>query len=239
MRLRGTFGATVSVATRATSDTLFDGAVKLAQPARGLGYRVNVDAILLGRFAAEGATAGHRAKAAWDLGAGVGAVSLSLLHAAAVETAVLVERDPDAAALAVENLAANDWTARGRVITADVATLDDDGVADLVVCNPPYTPPGRGRAGSVPARHAARAGELGLFVAAARRVLARRGRVCFVYPAPELVTLLATFRDHGLEAKRLRFVHARPDLAARVVLVEAKAAKAGGLVVLPPWFDVA
>ncbi len=227
----------MSLATEATSDTLFEGAVKLAQPARGSGYRVNVDALLLGRFAAEGASAGRRATSAWDLGAGVGAVALSLLHASAADSVVLVERDPEAASLAVANLAANGWAARGRVLHADVATLEESGVADLVVCNPPYTPPGRGRAGSVPARHAARAGELGLFVAAARRVLARRGRVCFVYPAPELVTLLSTFRDHGLEAKRLRFVHARPHLASRVALVEAKAAKAGGLVVLPPWFD--
>ena len=50
--------------------------------------------------------------------------------------------------------------------------------------------------------------------------------------------LCPTFRAHGLEAKRLRFVHARAARASRVVLVEAKAAKAGGLLVLPPWLDV-
>ncbi|HEY2516385.1 MAG TPA: hypothetical protein VGI39_36190, partial [Polyangiaceae bacterium] len=59
-----------------TNDTLFGGRVQLAQPGRGEGYRVNVDAILLADFARRA----PRARAAVDLGAGVGAVSLALLH---------------------------------------------------------------------------------------------------------------------------------------------------------------
>ncbi|HEY3668042.1 MAG TPA: hypothetical protein VGL19_18695, partial [Polyangiaceae bacterium] len=57
-----------------TSDSLYGGAVSLRQPARG--YRVNVDAILLAAFAAQG----RRAKLALDLGAGVGSVALGLHH---------------------------------------------------------------------------------------------------------------------------------------------------------------
>ncbi len=217
----------------ATADTLLDGAVKLAQPARGTGYRVNADALLLARFAGEE----RAASVAWDLGAGVGAIALCLLQAGATAAAVLIERNAEAARLAGENLAANGFAALATVRQADVAELTDTGVADLVVCNPPYTAPGRGRAGAVPARQDARAGELVPFVAAARRLLARRGRACFVYPCSELVTLLAVLRSHGLEPKRLRLVQARAELEARVALVEAKPAKAGGLVVQPPWYD--
>src|SRR5262245_55763877 len=57
-----------------TQDALFDGALTLFQPARG--YRVNIDALLLAAFAARG----RRARRAIDLGAGVGAVGLSLLY---------------------------------------------------------------------------------------------------------------------------------------------------------------
>ena len=71
------------------------------------------------------------------------------------------------------------------------------------------------------------------FVDAARALLGKRGRACFVYPARELVDLVETLRRAGLEPKRMRAVRATAEGAARVVLVEAMAAKAGGLVVEP------
>ena len=98
---------------RATQDTLFGGKLELSQPARGEGYRVNVNAILLADFAQQGG----RSKVAFDLGAGVGAVSLALLHWSAVERVTLVEIDPLAAELARANLDANGWSERGEVLT--------------------------------------------------------------------------------------------------------------------------
>ena len=221
--------------TRATHDTLFGGKLKLSQPARGEGYRVNVDALLLAEFARRGG----RAKVAYDLGAGVGAVSLALLHWDAVERVVMVEIDPDAATLARANLAANGWSARGEVLAEDVslAASARRGEARLVVCNPPYFPPGRGRPATVPARGRARMGELGTFVAAARVVLGRRGRACIIYPARETVTLFETLRGSGLEPKRVQVVRATVRDPARVILVEAMAAKRGGLVIEPDWVE--
>jgi tRNA1Val (adenine37-N6)-methyltransferase len=222
--------------TRATHDTLFGGQVQLSQPARGAGYRVNVDALHLADFARDGG----RARVAFDLGAGVGAVSLALLHRDAVERVVLVEIDPEAAALARVNLHANGWTGRGEVLTQDVslAARARAGEARLVVCNPPYFAPGRGRVAKVPARGLARTGELAAFVDAARRLLGRRGRACFVYPAREMATLFELLRKSGLEPKRMRVVRATSTDAARVVLVEAMAAKPGGLVFMPDVIDV-
>jgi tRNA1Val (adenine37-N6)-methyltransferase len=54
-----------------------------------------------------------------------------------------------------------------------------------------------------------------------------------VYPASELVTLVATLREAGLEPKRVRAVRATRETPARVVLVEAMPAKAGGLALEP------
>jgi tRNA1Val (adenine37-N6)-methyltransferase len=211
-----------------TSDALFEGRVRLEQPARGAGYRVNVDALLLAEFAC-----GHsRARVAFDLGAGVGGVALALLHADAVRRVVLVEIDRAAVDLAQRNIDANGWSERAEVFAADVrdAARDRRGEADLVVCNPPYTEPGRGRA-PAPSRALARSGSLALFVEAARAVAGRRARICFVYPAQETLTLFETLRAAGLEPKRARYVHAKATTAARVILVEARAAKRGGLVV--------
>lgn len=213
-----------------TRDTLFDGRVTLAQPVRGEGYRTNVDALLLAHFAR---TSGPAAKTAFDLGSGVGAVALALLHWKACHRAVLVEIDEAAAALARANLEANGWSARGEVLCEDVAEAAraHRGEAHLVVCNPPYVPLGHGRVPKGTSRARARSGDLAAFIAAARLVLARRGRACFIYPAREMVTLFASLRSAGLEPKRMRAVRATAPVPARVVLVEARAAKAGGLVV--------
>jgi len=199
-------------------------------------YRSNADAFLLADFAAA-----RSCRRAVDLGAGVGAVGLALLDRGAAARVILVEIDAAAAALAQRNLDENGWTARGEVIVRDVRHLaaGDAGAPDLVVCNPPYVAPGRGRAPSDPGRARARQGDLASFVDAARRVLGRRGRAAFVYPANEATTLLATLRAAGLEPKRLRAVHARAKSRARVVLVEAQPAKPGGLDVLPPLVEIA
>jgi tRNA1Val (adenine37-N6)-methyltransferase len=224
-----------------THDTLFGGRVALAQPARGGGYRVNVDAVLLGAFAAGalGETRRmRRAHAAFDLGAGVGAVGLSLLHLDAAEHVTMIEIDPALAKLAEANARSNHWTERIDVLGADVGDIDSvpAGVADLVVCNPPYVEPGRGRTPS-PSRARARSGPLSSFLDAARRLAGRRARVCLIYPAIEATTLLTELRARGLEPKRLRPVHGRAHDNARVVLVECAAGRPGGLALEPPLVE--
>lgn len=225
-----------------TEDALFGGAVTLVQPPRGGAYRVNVDAILLAAFAAGTLPASaptRRARRAFDLGSGVGAVGLSLVHFNATEHVTMVEIDAFLAGLANLNRAKNNWQERISVICADVSDLSSAaaGSADLVVCNPPYIVEGRGRPPSA-ARARARSGSLAIFLDFARHLAGRRARVCFVYPASETTTLLMEFRQRGLEPKRLRPVHSHAQsVRARVVLVEATAGKPGGLHVEPPIFD--
>jgi tRNA1Val (adenine37-N6)-methyltransferase len=238
-----------------THDTLFGGRVALAQPAKGRGYRVNVDAVLLGAFAAgalsdvrklvssdphdvSGAARGRRFHAAFDLGAGVGGVGLSLVHLGAAEHVTMVEIDPALAKLAEANAAANGWTERIDVVRADVGDTKavPAGAADLIVCNPPYVEPGRGRL-PAPSRAQARSGSLATFLDAARRLAGRRARVCIVYPAIEATTLLVELRARGLEPKRLRAVHGRAEDKARIVLVECAAGKPGGLEIEPPIIE--
>jgi tRNA1Val (adenine37-N6)-methyltransferase len=150
---------------------------------------------------------------------------------------VLVEIDEQQAAMARRNLDANGWTERGEVVRGDVRDVARTrrGEAALVVCNPPYIAPGRGRVS--PAQRRARCGELATFVKTARQVAGRRARVCFVYPAQELSRLLWTLAVEGLHAKRLRFVYGTPDSPARVALVEAVAGRPGGLAVMPPLVE--
>jgi tRNA1Val (adenine37-N6)-methyltransferase len=239
----------------ATQDALFGGSVVLFQPPRGAGYRTNVDALLLAAFASapvpspvssgsggaggvpQTASRPRPASVAFDLGAGVGAVGLALLRFGAAKRVVFVEIDDLAAAMARRNLDANGWTDRGEIVRGDVADVARSrrGEAALVVCNPPYIAPGRGRVSPAEAR--ARSGEIDGFVEAARQLAGQRARVCFIYPAAELGALYTTLSSEGLHPKRVRFVHGTPVAPARVVLVEARAGRPGGLHVMPPLVE--
>ncbi len=166
------------------------------QPARGKGYRANADARILADFA--GVRASRRAI---DLGAGAGAVGLALLHRDAAQHVVFVEVDPEAAALAERNLEENGWGARGKCSakTSPRSCERKWGTSPWSFA----TPLTSNRAGAAPLsrprRARARQGGLASFVEASRRLAGRRARVCFVYPAIELTTLVATLREHGLE----------------------------------------
>jgi tRNA1Val (adenine37-N6)-methyltransferase len=228
---------------KVTKDALFRGRLTVWQPAHGTGYRTNVDAILLASFAAA-----SKARTAVDLGAGVGAVGLTLLSFDAAERVTFVEKDATVADLCRRNLKANRLEERGDVRVVDLeepleATAPDVlHAAQLVVANPPYVTPGRDGRRSVDraaaGRIAGRRGSLAPFVRAAAAALGRRGRACFVYPAHALLELTALARQAGLEPKRARFVHGKADRPARVVLVELARAKPGGLVVLPALVEV-
>lgn len=133
------------------------GRLTLRQPARGA-HRAGTDAVLLA--ASAGAP---RGEAVCDLGAGTGAVGLAVARACPETRVMLVERDPEAAALARLNAEENGLAARVRVIEADVtapgrerraAGLLPDSV-HLLLTNPPFFEPGRHRASPVAARAAA------------------------------------------------------------------------------------
>jgi tRNA1Val (adenine37-N6)-methyltransferase len=216
-----------------TKDALFGGAITLWQPARG--YRVNVDALLLAAFAARV----RHARRTLDLGAGVGAVGLSILHLRATDHVAFVEREPDLARLCEKNLKASGFA--GSVHEADLSlglpkSLNQ--TADLVVANPPYFDPGGGRPRADGLERRARAGAIEPFLAAAALGLdGARARAAFAYPARALEHLLRSAERLGLVGKRLRLVHARIDTEARLALVEFRRARPGGLVVEPPLVE--
>jgi len=216
-----------------TSDSLYGGAVSLRQPARG--YRVNVDAILLAAFAAEG----RRADLAVDLGAGVGSVALGLHHLGAAARFALVEREPALLALASENARAARMSSHDFCRDLSLGLPEElRQAADLVVSNPPFFDPDNTRQGPHPDKTAARFGDLSPFIAAAAEAVSgARGRIAFVYPARELCRFLASAERVRLIPKRLRLVHADAGAPARVALIELRRAKPGGLVILPPLFE--
>lgn len=213
-----------------TTDTLLGGKLRLLQPRTG--YRINIDSVLLVGFAGD-----RRVERVVDLGAGVGALGLLALARGLAKQAVLIEADERLAELARQNLRLGGFS--GEVRQQDLAQtkLRETGVP-LVLCNPPYYPTHSHRPAQTPAKASARSGDVAPFLRAAAGVLARKtGRALFSYPASLLPDLLYEARACGLIAKRLRLVHARDSEPARLVLVELRAARPGGLVIEPPLVE--
>ena len=175
-----------------------------------------------------GATSKRSFDRVCDLGAGCGVIGITLVALGVARRATLVELDAEQAARCRENLARHALT--GEVLHADVATLRAPPAA-LVVCNPPYFASHEGRPPKDAQLARARIGALDVFARAAALCTGARGRACFVYPARSTTQLLHALARAGLHAKRLQFVHPSVSLPARLVLVEAKHGRPGGLVV--------
>jgi len=206
------------------------GRYSLVQPKQG--YRFSMNSVLLADFAP--ATSGPVA----DLGAGCGVLCLLLWGRGFAGPFTAVEIDPLAAACCRSNFAAAGVP--GRVLEHD---LNQDhrhlpaGGFRLVVSNPPFGRSGHGRLPPEPSRARARhelALEAKRLWSLAARLLPPRGRLVLCWPPARLPACLAGLAARRLAPKRLRLVHGRADLPAKLALIEA--VKDGGpqLSVLPP-----
>lgn len=217
-----------------TVDAILDGAVVLEQPAHGQGYRVNADAIVLARFAAR---AHPHIDHLVDVGAGVGAVALCVNQLATVHAITLIDANPAACELARRNVLRAGAAERTRVMESPVSSIASLAPpAHVVVCNPPYTPPGSGRASPCAAVQSARHGELEPFLQLMRRLLAgAEACACLCYPAAALTSVLQHAQRLQLHAQRMQFVHPSQDRPATIVMFELSAGPPGNLVLETPW----
>ncbi len=218
-----------------TEDSLFGGRLVCRQH-RG-GYRFSVDSVLLAHFPDPA-----RGAKILDLGSGCGIISLVLAYRHPTVALLAVEIQPQLAALARENVAANGLAERVAVRCQDFRETPppyEAGSFDLVVCNPPFYRIGSGRRNpgdeQALARHEVNA-DLEAVVRAAAYGLKTRGRFACVYPAARAATLLYELKRQKLEPKRLQVVHSYPGDCGRLVLVEAVRFGGEQLVVLPPFF---
>lgn len=170
----------------------------------------------------------------WDLGCGSGALLLLMAARGTALTLCGVELDPEAAELARHNLEQNGLN--GTVRTGDLRTEQLPlGRADLVVSNPPYYAPERGKT-APGGRGIARSQvccTLDELCGTAAGLLRNGGRFALCWPADGLVGLLTSLRAAGLEPKRLQLVQHRRDKAPFLVLAEGRRQGRPGLQVLP------
>lgn len=205
-------------------DRLLGGRLRLLQPRKG--HRAGSDAILLAASIPE---LGEGPLA--DFGAGVGTVGLAAALRQPGLEVLLVERDPELAALAERNAALNGLGERVRVVAAAIGEGADrlsqaglpPGAAAWVAMNPPFYEAGEMRASPVPNRRAAHvAGEpLALWLKAARRALQPRGGVSIIHRSEALGAILTALAG-GFGAIEIRPVQPQADRAAIRVIVSAR-----------------
>ena len=214
-----------------TEDAVLDGRVRLRQPARG--YRAGVDAALLA--AACDAPAGVRV-----IEAGCGAGGALLAAAVRREGARFtgLERDPAAAALARENVAANGLADRVAVVEGDVA-LRFSGLGlepfDAALANPPFfDDPGAIR-GPSEARRAAWMADDGLaaWTGFLSKAVREGGTITLIHRADRLGDILALLGEKA-GSFQVRPVHPFADEAAKRVIVRAVKTGKAPLQLLPP-----
>jgi tRNA1(Val) A37 N6-methylase TrmN6 len=213
------------------------GQVLLRQLRRG--HRAGTDAALLvaaARPYAQGRVA--------DLGAGVGAIGLSLAMLDPALEIVLVESDKVIAALAAETVTLNGCDGRVRTVNADVRALAVDAGSrrllgrpcDLVVMNPPFTNARGQQASPDPRRvraHVMEEGELPFWIGAAASLLKPKGALVLIY-RPDGLGALLTALQPVFGAIVLRPVQAHAEDAATRILAFARKGSRAPLSLAPP-----
>lgn len=197
------------------------------------GYRFSLDPLLLSCFARM-----KKNVRLVDLGTGCGVAALAaLLRVAGAQAkgpaginAVGLDIDPAMVEAAKGNARRLGLAENFRVEIVDVRAVRGDREKlepesfGLALCNPPYRPLGTGLACGGPERTKARfeaQGGLDDFLDAAAYLLANRGALALVYPAPRLAELMHGCVTRRLTPKRLCMVHSRRGEPAKLALLEA------------------
>lgn len=206
-----------------TEDRVFGGRVRLRQPANG--YRVNVDTVLL----AAAVTPGARLL---EAGCGVGGALLCAAARFPEAQFVGVERDPEMAALARENVAANG--ARAEIVSGDIRDAGVlSGVFDGAFLNPPYDDPGR-ISPLAPARRGAHAADAPLadWIGAIADHLSGGAALTLIHRAEAVPEILAALAGR-VGSPSVIAIRPRAEAPAKRVLVRAVKGGRAPLAILP------
>jgi tRNA1(Val) A37 N6-methylase TrmN6 len=205
-------------------DRLLGGRLRLLQPVKG--HRAGSDAVLLAAAIPE---LGEGPLA--DFGSGAGTIGLAVALRQPALDVVLVERDPELAALAARNAALNDLAGRVRAVVGAIGERNGDFAREgltaasmaWVAMNPPFFETGEVRASPVANRRVAHvAGQpLADWLKAARHVLKPGGGVSIIHRAEALGAILAGL-ETGFGAVEIRPVHGQAERPAIRVIVCAR-----------------
>ncbi|CAN1724113.1 tRNA1Val (adenine37-N6)-methyltransferase [Hyphomicrobium sp. 1Nfss2.1] len=215
-----------------TDDAFLGSALHILQQRSG--YRAGLDAVML---AATVPASDNRPQRVLDLGAGVGTAGLCVARRIETAEVVLLERDPQLATLAEENVRRNNLSHRVRVVTLSVgAPAAEVRAAGLieesfthVIANPPYHDTGSGTLApdaTKAAAHAMPDDELDSWARFMARMAAPRGLATIVHKADAMQRVLAAL-DPRFGGIKIMPLYPRPgDNAHRVIVEGMKGSRA-------------
>lgn len=216
--------------TPVTEDRVLNGRIRLRQ--RVGGYRAGLDAALLAATCDAGP--GQRVL---EAGCGVGGALLAAADRCPTSLFCGLERDPQAAELARQNVVLNDLGPRVTIIAGDVEAgfrALDLPVFDAVISNPPFfDDPGALRAPS-PAKTGAWMADGGLaaWTAFCLKAVREGGTITLIHRADRLADILALLAPKA-GSFRIRPVQPFADAPAKRVIVRAIKTGKAPLVLLP------
>lgn len=218
-----------------TTDSFFDGKIRVMQARRG--YRFSIDAVLLAYHAAP-----RPGEKILDLGTGCGIIALILASRCADLKIYAVEFQAELAELATANVRQNRLEEIISVLPTDMKLLTrqiTSGPFDLIVSNPPFYSSGSGRINPdsqrAIARHEIKA-DLADVLQTTRRMLRTSGRFVTIFSAERTADLLSQMRNENLEPKMIRLIHSNRESDAKLILVEGIKNGRPGLKVVPPLY---
>lgn len=182
-----------------------------------------MDAVLLSGFANV-----RKGECVLDLGTGTGI--LPILLAAKTEGAHFtgLEIQEESADMAARSVALNNLQERVSIVRGDIKEASayfGRGSMSVVTSNPPYMIDAHGLQNENVYKRIARHEVLCTFEDVAREtaaVLKSGGRFYLVHRPFRLVEIITRLTAHGLEPKRMKFVHPFADSEPNMVLIEAR-----------------
>lgn len=181
-----------------------------------------MDAVLLSGFAAV-----KKGERALDLGTGTGIIPILLSAKTEGEHFTGLEIQEESADMARRSVSYNHLEERVDIVTGDIkeaGTLFARASFDVVTSNPPYMNDAHGIKNPGDAKAIARHEVLCTLEDVVREgtcLLRPGGRFYMVHRPRRLIEIIQTMKKHGLEPKRMKFVHPYRDREANMVLIEA------------------
>ena len=201
------------------------------------GFRFGTDAVLLADFARN-----IRSKNTLDLCTGTGIVPILLSGKTTTPQIHGLEIQEDIAKMAQRSVSLNSLDERVHITCGDLKnslSYYSPASFNLITCNPPYMKSGSAILNTsdnkIISRHEVMC-TLEDIIKVSSKLLKPGGHLLMVHRPNRLVDVLATMRDYSIEPKVIRFVHASPDKAPILFLVDAMQKANKDIKILPPLY---
>lgn len=177
-----------------------------------------------------------------DFGCGCGIIPLLLGYRFTDVRITGIEIQSQLANFAMENIAANKMSDRIKILNQDIQVttpLETNGLADIIVSNPPYIKKNTGRLNpniqKAIARHEIKL-ELSQLISNAHRLLKPRGQILFIFPADRFPEIVQAMAPLDFQLDWVRFIHTKKKNSAKLMVVSGLKEGHGRCIVRPPLY---